>query len=104
MFRCPGQDQRFWKPDDIFEMRCPDCGQSVEFFKDEPKLKCRNCGRSVVNPKIDLGCAEWCQYAKQCTGVFTEKNISTAQDKPMDEMRKTLRKKAKFKSKTDGGQ
>jgi HD superfamily phosphodiesterase len=69
MIRCPGQDQRFWKPGDIFEVKCPACGRAVEFFKDEPKLKCRNCGEEVANPKIDLGCAEWCQYAEQCLGI-----------------------------------
>jgi hypothetical protein len=69
MIRCPGQDQRFWKPGDIFEVKCPACGQNVEFFKDEPKLKCRKCGQEVANPKIDLGCAEWCQYAEQCLGI-----------------------------------
>ena len=60
MVRCPGQDQRFWKPDDIFEVQCSGCGRAVEFFKDEPKLKCPGCGQIVVNPKIDLGCARWC--------------------------------------------
>ena len=69
MVRCPGQDQRFWKPGDIFEVKCPACNRAVEFFKDEPKLKCRNCGQEVANPKIDLGCAEWCQYAEQCLGI-----------------------------------
>ena len=43
MVRCPGQDQRFWKPGDIFEVKCPGCGGAVEFFKDEPKLKCPKC-------------------------------------------------------------
>ena len=69
MLRCPGQDQRFWKPDDIFEVECLHCGRLVEFFKDEPKRKCHHCGHVVMNPKIDLGCAEWCQYAPQCLGV-----------------------------------
>jgi len=69
MVRCPGQDQKFWKPKDIFDVDCPGCNKSVEFFKDEPKLKCRNCGQIVINPKIDLGCAEWCQYAEQCLAV-----------------------------------
>ncbi len=89
MFRCPGQDQRFWKPEDIFEVQCPGCGQSVEFFKDEPKLKCRKCGSMIVNPKIDLGCAEWCQYAEQCIGI-TVKNISIIRDKLIDEMKKVF--------------
>jgi len=70
MVKCPGQDERFWKPDDIFEVQCPGCGGAMEFFKDEPKLKCRHCGQIVVNPKIDLGCAEWCQYAQQCLGII----------------------------------
>ena len=50
MFKCPGLDQRFWKPDDIFEVACPGCGYSLEFFRDEPRLKCRKCGQSVINP------------------------------------------------------
>jgi len=69
MVKWPGQDNRFWRPEDIFDARCPGCGQLVEFFKDEPSLKCHKCGYMVANLKIDLGCAQWCQYAAQCTGV-----------------------------------
>ena len=90
MFKCPGQDQKFWKPEDIFEVRCLGCGQSVEFFKDEPKLKCRKCGRMVVNPKIDLGCAEWCQYAEQCLAVSAMKNASFIRNKLIDKMKKVF--------------
>ena len=67
MVRCPGQDQRFWKPQDIFEVQCHGCGNPIEFFKDEPKLKCRKCGEMVPNPKVYAGCAQWCQHARQCT-------------------------------------
>jgi putative nucleotidyltransferase with HDIG domain len=88
MVRCPGQDQRFWKPEDIFEVKCPGCGGSVEFFKDEPKLKCRDCGRLVANPRIDLGCAEWCQYAEQCLGVSAAGELKIIQEKLIDEMEK----------------
>ncbi|MFB0553808.1 MAG: HD domain-containing protein [Phycisphaerae bacterium] len=87
MFRCPGQDQRFWKPEDIFEVQCPGCGGTVEFFKDEPKLKCRRCGQMVVNPKIDLGCAEWCQYAEQCLGVSVIKNLKIMREKLISRMK-----------------
>jgi putative nucleotidyltransferase with HDIG domain len=90
MVRCPGQDQRFWKPEDIFEVKCPGCGGFVEFFKDEPKLKCRKCGQSVTNPKIDLGCAEWCQYAEQCLGVSAGGELNIIADKLKDEMEKTF--------------
>jgi len=90
MVICHGQDQRFWKPDDIFEVKCPACGGAVEFFKDEPKLKCRRCGQMVVNPKIDLGCAQWCQYAEQCLGVSVGKEISVIREKLTDEMKKVF--------------
>ena len=69
--RCPGQDMRFWKPGDIFETECPKCERKIEFFKDEVRRKCR-CGHEVVNPKLDLGCAEWCPYAEQCVGAVPE--------------------------------
>ncbi|MHC4157808.1 MAG: HD domain-containing protein [Planctomycetota bacterium] len=90
MVRCPGQDQRFWKPEDIFEITCPHCDQSIEFFKDEPKLKCKDCGQMVINPKIDLGCAQWCQYAQQCLGVANLKDLNIIRDKLIDEMKKVF--------------
>ncbi len=95
MFRCPGQDQRFWKPEDIFEVQCPGCGGAVEFFKDEPKLKCRKCKQMVVNPKIDLGCAEWCQYAEQCLGVNVVKNLKVMREKLIEEMKNVFGKDQK---------
>ena len=87
MPRCPGQDQRFWKLEDIFEVKCPGCGESVEFFKDEPKLKCRQCGHEVSNPRIDLGCAQWCQYAEQCLGVSTGKQSNIMCENLINEMK-----------------
>jgi len=66
MFRCPGQDQRFWKPDDIFEIECPGCGTALEFWKDEPRLKCPRCKCLVANPRLDMGCAKWCKHAAEC--------------------------------------
>jgi len=86
MVRCPGQDQRFWKPEDIFDVNCPGCGGSIEFFKDEPKLKCRNCGQVVANPKIDLGCAEWCQYAEQCLAVSVNNEAKIMRERLIREM------------------
>jgi len=81
MLKCPGQDNRYWKPEDIFEVRCPGCGQLVEFFKDEPRVKCRKCGYMVANPKINPGCAKWCQYADLCTGVSTNVNSKKVNQK-----------------------
>ncbi len=66
--KCPGQDSRYWTPGAVFEVDCPQCGSPVEFFKDETKRKCRKCGHSLVNPKMDFGCAAHCKFAAQCLG------------------------------------
>ena len=66
--KCPGQDTRYWKPGDIFETTCPECGRAVEFFKDESARRCRGCRAMVVNPKMDFGCAAYCKYALECLG------------------------------------
>jgi len=71
--RCPGQDQRFWKPEDIFEVACPFCGHDIEFWKDDPTRPCDQCGRIVRNPKIDLGCAKWCPHAQECLGILKQR-------------------------------
>jgi len=65
---CPGQDMRFWKPDDIYRVPCAHCGGQVEFFKDDLRRKCPHCGKFTVNPKNDLSCARWCRYAAECLG------------------------------------
>jgi hypothetical protein len=71
MAKCPGQDKRFWKPDDIFDVNCPECGAAVEFWKDDPKLRCPHCKQVVTNPKLDLSCAQWCKYARECLGTLS---------------------------------
>lgn len=65
---CPGQNTQFWRPEDIFEIDCGFCGNAVEFFKDEGSRRCRSCGRLVRNPKVNLGCAQWCEHARECLG------------------------------------
>ena len=72
--RCPGQDQRYWKPGDIFFAGCQWCGEEVEFWKDEPVRVCAKCKREVRNPRMDLGCAKWCKEADKCLG--REKPVS----------------------------
>ena len=64
--KCPGQDTRYWRPDDIFVAECPKCGAEIEFFKDDARRRCAWCGHMFYNPKIELGCAEWCQHAEKC--------------------------------------
>jgi hypothetical protein len=64
--RCPGQDRRYWKPEDIFEMPCPVCGTEIEFWKDESARTCPKCKSQLRNPQKDLGCAKWCRFGPQC--------------------------------------
>ena len=66
--KCPGQDSRYWKPGAIFEVECPECSHTVEFFKDESTRKCKKCGHRLVNPDMDFGCAAYCKFAEQCLG------------------------------------
>jgi hypothetical protein len=75
--RCPGQDMRFWKPKDIFEVRCPYCDKAIEFWKDEPFRYCADCGNRVNNPRIDLGCAKWCKFAQVCLGTLSDELVAT---------------------------
>jgi hypothetical protein len=66
--KCPGQDMRYWKPGDIFDVECLHCGSKVEFFRDEATRRCRGCRKTVVNPRMNFGCAAYCQYAADCLG------------------------------------
>ena len=65
---CPGQDRRNWRPEDIFEVPCRGCGAAVELFKDDVRRRCPRCGAVVTNPRIALGCAQWCDHAEECIG------------------------------------
>jgi hypothetical protein len=74
-FRCPGQNTMFWKPGDIFEVSCPNCGKPVEFWRDDARRTCA-CGHRFLNPKRDIGCLEWCKYAEKCMpDMFKGENL-----------------------------
>ncbi|MDD3814060.1 MAG: phosphohydrolase [Desulfocapsaceae bacterium] len=68
--QCPGQDNRYWNGEAVFELPCPHCGNVLEFFKDDSQRTCKKCGHRVLNPKIDFGCASYCPYAEQCMGAL----------------------------------
>jgi DNA-directed RNA polymerase subunit RPC12/RpoP len=70
--KCPGQETQFWTAEAIYEVPCPQCGKSVEFYKDDTTRICQGCGHRFVNPKLDFGCASYCQFAEQCLGSLPE--------------------------------
>jgi hypothetical protein len=78
--KCPGQDTLYWKPGAIYEVPCPECGASVEFFKDDTARKCPKCRHRFVNPNLDFGCAAYCQYAEQCIGTLPEEFLLQKED------------------------
>lgn len=78
--RCPGQDSRYWKHDAIFDSKCPECGTEIEFFKDQTTCKCNGCGKKIVNPRMDFGCASYCQYAEQCMGELPPELLASRDD------------------------
>lgn len=94
--RCPGQDMQYWKPGAIFEVQCPQCGQTVEFFKDDTARKCGACGHRFVNPQMDFGCAAYCPYAEQCLGTLPEGLAAQKEDLLKD--RVALEMKRYFKN------
>jgi HD superfamily phosphodiesterase len=93
--QCPGQDMRFWKPGAIFDAPCPKCGKPIEFFKDESTRKCRNCGNLMANPRMDFGCASYCQFAEQCLGTLSPELL--AQRKELLKDRVAVEMKRTFK-------
>lgn len=94
--QCPGQDNRYWSGEAVFEIACPHCGNMLEFFKDDSQRTCKQCGHKVLNPKIDFGCASYCPYAEQCMGtlpariragsgdLFKEKLMAAAREQLID--------------------
>ena len=76
---CPGQDTAFWRPGDVYEIPCSACGNEVEFFKDDASRRCTKCGQLMRNPKLNLGCAQWCEHAKECLGYDPKDVMSQAE-------------------------
>ena len=60
MRKCTGNNTQEWNFDSIFEVKCPTCGNMVEFFKDEITRNCSQCKNTVYNSRKDYGCGQWC--------------------------------------------
>jgi HD superfamily phosphohydrolase YqeK len=78
--KCPGQDTQRWQPGAIFEVKCPGCGEYVEFFKDDTARKCGKCGHRFLNPGMNFGCASYCRFAEQCIGSISPEMMAQRDD------------------------
>ncbi len=98
--KCPGQDMQYWTDDAIFEVDCPECSSTVEFYKDDTSRKCPRCAHRFVNPKLDFGCASYCQFAEQCLGTLPENFLGGREDLLKDKVAVLLKRhlKTDFKS------
>ncbi len=96
----PGQDMNYWKDDAIFDVNCPKCGNSIEFYKDDTTRKCSRCEHRLVNPKMDFGCASYCQFAEQCMGTLPEEFLGSREDLLKDKVAVEMKRyfKTDFKS------
>ncbi len=63
MKKCTGNNTWEWGSDAIFDMKYTNCGNSVEFFKDEITRNCPKCKKTVINDRKNYGCGQWCSSA-----------------------------------------
>lgn len=90
--QCPGQDNRYWEGEAVFEVACPHCGNALEFFKDDSQRSCKNCGKKVLNPRIDFGCAAYCSHAEQCLGAMPPELLAKQKNLFKDKLALAVRK------------
>jgi hypothetical protein len=90
--QCPGQDNRYWDGEAVFEAPCPHCGNELEFFKDDSQRSCKQCGKRVLNPRIDFGCAAYCSHAEQCLGSMPPELLAKQKDLFKDKLSIAVRK------------
>ncbi|MEA3469411.1 MAG: phosphohydrolase [Thermodesulfobacteriota bacterium] len=90
--QCPGQDNRYWDGEAVFEVPCPHCGNELEFFKDDSQRSCKKCGHRVLNPRIDFGCAAYCSHAEQCLGSMPPELLAEQKNLFKDKLSIVVRK------------
>ncbi len=78
--KCPGQDRAYWHGERVFEVPCPKCGSTVEFFRDEVSRRCSRCGHRLSNPRVALDCASWCDQAEACMGLSRSRLIALGRE------------------------
>lgn len=65
IIKCPGS-QAFSQPHPE-NIKCSHCSADVEIWSDEVRATCPGCKKTVTREQ-EMGCLEWCKYAKECVG------------------------------------
>ena len=51
--RCSRDDPlKAMNVNNVFEVKCPRCGEDVEFIGDEKSVRCDGCSERVPNPRL----------------------------------------------------
>ena len=79
MRKCTGNNTQEWGFDSIFNVECPSCGYQVEFFKDEINRNCPKCMETVINPRKDYGCGQWCSSSSPHQSNYCSKFVKSKQ-------------------------
>jgi hypothetical protein len=61
-------DPAHFTPDDVELRQCVQCGEELEFWKDDVRMTCDSCGTINYNPDIANTCLAWCDGAAECVG------------------------------------
>jgi hypothetical protein len=71
--KCNGNNTQEWGLDAIFDIECKNCGNLVEFFKDDITRNCSECGNNVINDRGGYGCGQWCSSSSSHIRNFCSK-------------------------------
>jgi len=83
--RCPGQDSRYLRAEDVTEVICEECGSAIEFWPDEYVRPCTGCGSRIANPRLNLRCLEWCTHADECIRKIRTFEVSLSEARASSE-------------------
>lgn len=53
---CHQKNMRYWTSNSIYDLKCSNCGELIEFFKDEKSRICPKCGHRTHNEIVGKDC------------------------------------------------
>ena len=79
--KCPGQDTQYLERRRYFRSALPQVRRHRwSFSRTTPPANAAGCGHRFINPKMDFGCAAYCQFAEQCLGDLPPELVAQKED------------------------